>query len=598
MKTPPSLALRQDGGGGPTQATGAEIVRAVRRSFGRALLLAFGVTAAANLAALAVPLYIMSLYTMFLNTRNTNTFLWLSLGLAIGLALFAATDYVRSMLYTVMAQRAARKLTLPTLLAANRITDERELVSSAEIVRDLGEIRNFVSGDAVSIPLDLAWSPLLLVALFLMHWAYGVFAALCMLTLFALSVVGDALTRRPVQQANDETTRSFAEISTALRNAEAVEGLGMLPALTRRWRRSQAAMLDQLGRALRTSKAFSAATRSCRLLMTAAMLCFGLVLTIHGQTTAGTTFATNVMLGRLLAPFGHIASTWWSWVAAAAAWRRIRACLTEARSQRGTIPLPCPSGKLAVDRLVYIPPNLDRPVLRGVSFEVDGGEVLGVIGPSGAGKSTLARLVVGALEPTAGGVWLDGNSTWHWERGDFGRYVGYMPQATMLLDGSIADNIARFRDVDMSDVIASSRQVGLHEAIMRLPQGYATVIGQAGFMLSGGQRQRLALARALFGRPKLLVLDEPNSNLDEEGEAALLAAVGAARSAGASVLMIAHRPSLVTLADKLLVLKDGVVDRFGARQAVLRALNAPPVQLLRGPADAEAGPAPTLSAAR
>jgi ATP-binding cassette subfamily C protein len=218
---------------------------------------------------------------------------------------------------------------------------------------------------------------------------------------------------------------------------------------------------------------------------------------------------------------------------------------------------------------------------------VQAGEVLGIIGPSGAGKSTLARLVVGAVEPTAGGVWLDGNSTWYWERGDFGRYVGYMPQATTLFDGSIADNVARLRNAEIGDIIAICRQVGIHDAIMRLPQGYATSVGDAGFILSGGQRQRLALARALFGRPKLLVLDEPNSNLDEDGEAALLSAIGVARGAGTSVLMIAHRPSLVTIADKLLVLKEGLVDRFGARQAVLRALNAPPIQLLSGPSNDE-----------
>lgn len=577
-------------------AAGAELIHATRRSFGRALSIAFIVTAVCNVAGLLVPLYIMALYNIVINTRNTHSFAWLSVGLAIGLGVYAAIEYVRAILYDAMAERAARKLSLPALLAANRITDERELASSGEVIRDLGEIRNFVSGSAVSTPLDLAWSPLFLGALFILHWAYGVFAMVCMLVLACLSVVADLLTRRPFEQANNETVRSFAEISTALRNAEAVEGLGMLPALTLRWRRSQAVMLEKLWRATRTIRAFAASTKACRLLMTAGMVCLGLVLTINGDASTGAMAATNLILARLLSPFVHIASSWRSWVSAGAAWRRVSACLSEGRSQRGTIPLPCPHGRLAVDRLVYIPLHFDRPVLRGVSFEIEPGEVLGVIGPSGAGKSTLARLVVGALEPTAGGVWLDGNSTWHWERGDFGCHIGYMSQSTILLEGSVADNIARMRDADPHEIIAISRQVGIHEAIMRLPQGYATTVGEAGFMLSGGQRQRVALARALFGKPKLLVLDEPNSNLDEEGETALLSAVGAARSAGTSVLMIAHRPSLVTLADKLLVLKDGMVDRFGARQAVLRALSTPPVQLLRAPA--EDGTTPALSVAR
>jgi ATP-binding cassette, subfamily C, type I secretion system permease/ATPase len=595
MTVPGRFAAVRQALGGETRASGAELVRATRRRFGRALVIAFFISAMCNLAGLLVPLYSMALYNIVLNTRNTNTLLWLSGGLAFGMAVYAALEYVRAILYDTMAERGARELSLPALLAANRAADDKGSVASGEVIRDLAELRNFVSGNAVTIPLDLMWSPIFLAALFIMHWAYGAFALLCMLLLTGLSVGADLLTRRTYEQANNETLHSFAEISNALRNAEAVEGLGMLPALTRRWRASQDLMLERLWRATTTGKIFAAATKASRILMTGGMVCLGLVLTINGEASGGSMVATNLILARLLLPFEQLMSSLRSWVAASAAWRRLASCLSEERSRRGTIPLPCPSGTVVVDRLVYIPPHIDLPVLRGVSFRIEAGEVLGVIGPSGAGKSTLARLVVGALEPTAGGVWLDGNSTWHWERGDFGNHVGYMPQATMLLEGTLAENIARLRDVDQREIVAVSRQVGIHDAIMRLPNGYATTISEAGFVLSGGQRQRLALARALFGKPKLLVLDEPNSNLDEEGEAVLLACIGAARNAGTSVLMIAHRPSIVTLADKLLVLKDGLVDRFGARQAVLRALSSPPLHLLHGP---EAGAAPALSAAR
>jgi len=582
---------------GRGQAQGAELIRKTRQSFGRALAIAFVLTAIGNIAGLAVPLYSMGLFNLVLNTRNTNTLLWLSVGLAFALIVYGALEYVRALLFDAMAERSARSLSLPALLGANRIGEDGTPIASGEIIRDLGEIRSFVSGSAISTPLDLIWSPIMLIALFLMHWAYGIFALLCMAVLFGLSIANDLLTRRSFHEANDETVRTFAEISTALRNAEAVEGLGMLQALAHRWQRAQNRMLEKLWRATRTAKAFSAATKACRLLMTAGSVCLGLVLAVSGEASSGSMVATNMILARLLFPFEQIVVSFRSWVSAGAAWKRLRDCLSEMQNQRGTIPLPCPHGNLEVERLVYIPPHLDRPVLRGVSFRVEAGEVLGIIGPSGAGKSTLARLVVGAIEPTAGGVWLDGNSTWHWERGDFGRYVGYMPQATTLFEGSIADNVARLRDAELSEIIAACREVGIHETIMRLPRGYATAIGDAGFVLSGGQRQRLALARALFGRPKLLVLDEPNSNLDEEGEAVLLRVIAELRRAGSSVMMIAHRPSLVTIADKLLVLKDGLVDRFGARQTVLRALNAPPVQLLRGPAPEER-PDRALSVAR
>jgi ATP-binding cassette subfamily C protein len=342
-------------------------------------------------------------------------------------------------------------------------------------------------------------------------------------------------------------------------------------------------MLGKLWRGTRTMKAVAAAHKAARLLMTGGMVCTGLILSIKGEASGGSMVASNMMLARLLLPFEQFAVSWRSWIAAADAWRRLSALIGETGSKRGVHPLPCRSGRLHVERLVYIPPGADKPALRGVTFDIEPGQILGVIGPSGAGKSTLARLAVGTAEPTSGGVYLDGNSTWLWERSDFGRHVGYMPQQTVLLDGTVGENIARMADGDPASIMAAAQAAGIHDAIMRLPQGYATALSEAGFVLSGGQRQRVALARALYGEPKLLVLDEPNSSLDADGEKVLLDAVVAAKQRGAAVLMIAHRPSLVAVADRLLVLKDGLIDRFGERERVLQALKAPPVRLVKGP---------------
>jgi ATP-binding cassette subfamily C protein len=512
----------------------------------------------------------------------------LTVALALVLALYGALEYARSLLYEAMGQRAARDLGLPTLMAAAQGVENESHTPPGQVIRDLNELRAFVSSGAMTTPLDMIWTPLLIVVLFIFHWSYGLYALACTAILLSMSVIGDALTRRPLEEANDQRIRAFAEVAVAVRNAETVEGLGMVPSLSRRWRISQNAMLDRLWRGTRATKTLAALIKTCRFMMSGGVVCIGLLLTVDGSVTGGMLLAGSIILNRLLGPFEQMTTSWRAWVSAGAAWQRLKNLLLHTKPLRGTLSLPCPEGRVEVDRLVYIAPGSDRPILRGVSFTIEPGEVLGIIGPSGAGKSTLARLVVGIEEPTAGGVWLDGNNTWLWERSDFGRHVGYMPQTTALLDATVGENIARLRDAHPQAIIEAAARAGIHDAIMRLPHGYATRIGDAGFVLSGGQRQRRALARALFGSPKLLVLDEPNANLDDEGERILLNAVRRAQAESASVLMIAHRPSLMTVADKLLVLKDGIVERFGTREKVMDAVRAPAIQLVRGNAAPQA----------
>lgn len=560
----------------------ADLLRDAHARFVRTLSFAFLLTVVCNLAVLLVPLYSMELYDRVQNTRNLHTLLWLTIGLVLVLAIFGALDYARALLYDAMASRAARDLGLPALLAAAEGAEGDAHMPPGQAVRDLNELRAFLAGGAITIPLDLIWTPFLILALFIFHWVYGLYALLCTAVLLGLSVAGDLLTRRPLEEANERKIQAFTEIAVAVRNAETVEGLGMAPALSRRWRLSQDTMLERLWRGTRSAKLVASIVKTCRLLMSAGVVCLGLILTLDGEVSAGTLLAASIILTRLLGPLEQLSASWRTWVSAGSAWRRLKALLLDAKPLRGTLPLPCPDGRIEVDRLVYIAPGNDQPILRGISFTIEPGEVLGVIGPSGAGKSTLAWLMVGIHEPTAGGVWLDGNNTWLWERGDFGRHVGYMPQTSALLDGTVAENIARLRDAAPQAVVAAATHAGIHDTIMKLPNGYATRIGDAGFVLSGGQRQRLALARALFGSPKLLVLDEPNANLDEEGERTLIQAVRRARDEGTSVLMIAHRPSLMSVADKLLILKDGIVERFGTRDTVLGALQSPAIQLVRG----------------
>jgi ATP-binding cassette subfamily C protein len=318
------------------------------------------------------------------------------------------------------------------------------------------------------------------------------------------------------------------------------------------------------------------------------VVCAGATLVIEHQATAGTIVAASVLSARLLQPFEHLIDGWRQWLDAFSAIERIRDVLARGATTRSHVPVRIEQATLVVDRAGYVPPGQDKPLLRNVSFRIEGGELIGVIGPSGAGKSTLARLIVGLWAPTAGSIFLDGHSTFAHERGSFGEAVGYLPQDPLLLDGKVRENIARFRHADMADVVAAARVAGVHEIIGRLPQGYETRLSDGGARLSGGQRQRLALARAVFGDPKLVVLDEPNSSLDAEGEAALIDAIEILRARGAAVLVVAQRMSILNRADRLLLLKEGGVAQFGDRAKVLAALG--PRSLGRGGAEVAALP--------
>jgi ATP-binding cassette subfamily C protein len=299
----------------------------------------------------------------------------------------------------------------------------------------------------------------------------------------------------------------------------------------------------------------------------------GAILVINDAATAGTIIAASTLTGRLLLPFEQLADGWRQWVDAIAATSRLKGVIETGAADRAGEGFEIASGRLSVDRLTYVPGTDARPVLRNVTCEVGSGELLGIVGPSGAGKSTLARMLVGIWKPTAGGVYLDGQSTYTHERASFGRATGYLPQEPTLFTATVAENIARFGEAEMEAIVAAARAAGVHDLIGSLPQGYATRIGGAGVQLSGGQKQRVALARALFGDPRLLVLDEPNSNLDAEGEAALVAAIAAAQARGTTVVVVAQRMSILNRADRLLVMKDGVVAHFGTRAEVMETMS-------------------------
>jgi ATP-binding cassette subfamily C protein len=542
------------------------------RQIGRGLLFTLVLSCFVNLLMLSVPLYTMQVYDRVMTSHSTDTLVALAGIIVAALVLYGVLDYLRSRVFMILGDRLARRLNVPTVQAALVEALRGGNINSAQAIRDLNDLRTFLTGSAVTVPLELAWTPLFLGVLFLLHPLYGFIALGAAAFLFGLSLATDLLTRRPLAEANEAAARSFGDIAATVRHAEAIEAMGMLPAVVRRWQRSQNHMIDRLNRGSDRAKVLASMSKSARMILQIAMLSTGALLVIDHEASPGSMMAAGIMMSRLLHPFEQLIDGWRQWVFALAAYRRVSSLLTGATAHRQTMALPCTDGRLVVDRLVYMPPGADRAVLKGISFTLEPGEALGIIGPSAAGKSTLARLLVGIWEPTAGGIYLDGNSTFLWERESFGRHVGYLPQSVSLLDGTVRENIARMAEADPLDIVRAARAAGVHEMIGRLPFGYDTPVGDSAYNLSGGQRQRIALARALFGSPRLLVLDEPNASLDHAGEQALLQAIAAAKAAGTTIVLIAHRPSIISAVDKVLVLKDGAIDQFGPRTDIVKSV--------------------------
>ena len=561
---------------GAKRADSDLVVATLRRSATKSLLGIAALAFLCNLGTLVVPLVNMQVFNRVLPTRDLGTIGALVGGLAICLLVWSALEMLRSAAQEILAAQFVARLSLPLIQTA-ALAPRPDLAAGEGLV-DLETVREFLCSRACMAPFDMAWSPLFLLTLLVLHWGLAALALLCLVVLAVMNLLGDAVSRRAMLEANQASAAALRGAADAVNAAEAVLALGMLPILTRRWRGGQRHAADLVRRALLRARAVSAATNTLRMAMTGAMVALGLVLALNGLSSSGSMVAGNMILARLLMPFATIAATRRQWTDAQAAWQRLRTALARTAPRRNLEALPAPAPRLVIENLAYLLPGADRPVLRGVSFAVEPGEVVAIVGPSSAGKSTLLRLIMGIVPPTAGGVYLDGSSTYLWEREDFAQHVGYVPQRPTLLDESVADNIARMRHHDLRSVIAAAKRAGLHRVIAELPAGYSTQV--VGNILSGGQRQRLALARALYGGPGLLIFDEPTAFLDQVGEEHFLAVLAELRRDGVTVLLATHRPNLLKAVDKVLVLRDGVVAQFGPAAEIGDQLRKRPFRLV------------------
>ena len=541
-------------------------------------------SACLNLLMLAVPLYMMQVYDRVLTTGSVDTLLALTAMVAGALVVFGVLEAIR---VRVLARAGAwldRELGSAVLAGAVAAALRAGGGVSAQGLRDLATVRGYLGGAGVLPLFDVPWAPVFLGIVFLVHPVLGWIGLAGAFALFGCAVLNDLATRSKLTEANGAAARALNAADAAVRNADAIAAMGMVPALARRWREAVAGGLDLQTSASDASGSITAVAKVVRFGLQVSMLGVGAWLVLGHEMSPGGMLAAAVIVARGLAPVEQLITAWRALVGARTAWRRLRGLMARAPDGDAGTALPRPAGRLEADKVGYLPPGLREPVLRQVSLRLDPGEVLGVVGPSGAGKTTLVRLLVGSLEPTAGHVRLDGADLGAWRQGERGRHVGYLPQTVELFAGTVRDNIARLGEGEDDAVVEAARRAGAHEAILALPEGYDTRIGEGGVPLSGGQRQRIALARAVFGDPALVVLDEPNAHLDADGEQALVEAVVGIRERGATVVLVAQRAGAMGLVDKMLVLRAGAVASFGTREEVLARLRRPAMTAERAPA--------------
>jgi len=530
-------------------------------------------TALINVLMLVPSIYMLQVYDRVLSSQNQTTLAMLSL-MVVGFFVFIGMlEVVRSFIVIRIGSQLERRFNLRVYQAAFERNLFRGEGHAGQSLNDLTQVRQFVTGPALFAFFDAPWFPIYLLVIFLFNTWLGVMATAGALLLIGLAYLNETMTKKPLGEASGYSQKSTQLATSHLHNAETIQAMGMLGMLRKRWFEVHSRFLGLQNQASDTGAVISSLSKTLRMCLQSLVLGLGALLVIKGDMTAGMMIAGSILMGRVLSPIDQLIAVWKQWSSAKLAYQRLDALLREFPPSDTAMALPAPKGQVTFEQVSAGPPGKRAATLHQVNFSLGAGEVMGVLGASGSGKSTLARVLVGVWPTLAGTVRLDGADIHRWNRNELGPYIGYLPQDIELFSGSIAENIARFREADPEQVVQAARQAGVHELILRLPQGYDTVLGEDGSGLSGGQKQRVALARALYGKPSLVVLDEPNSNLDTVGESALAAAIAQMKAQGTSVILVTHRSSALAQADKLLVLNEGRLQAFGPSQEVLKALS-------------------------
>ncbi|MBF0446828.1 MAG: type I secretion system permease/ATPase [Magnetococcales bacterium] len=568
MSASPASGPSKNQSDSPAASSVKEVVGLAVRAFSGVFLFSFCI----NLLLLAVPLYMLQLFDRVVVTRSGETLLYLTVIVTVALLVMAGLEIARSRILVRIGCWVEQQLAGMTLASSVEQT-ARGADPSIQGLRDLQNLRNFLSGPTVFPLLDAPWAPMFLVLIYLMHPLLGHIALSAAFVLFGFAWLNERLTRQPLTEAGNRSVLAMTEAELAVRNADVIRAMGMLPAVVKRWNDLGLGVIDQQSRISERSALISAGAKFVRLGFQVMMLGCGAYLAMTGRITPGVMIAASIIMGRGLAPIDQSIAGWKSFVGARQSYQRLEKLTENCPTQRKVTPLPRPRGIVQVENLTYAPPRSAKPILKQISFVLQPGQALGLIGPTASGKTTLARLLVGSLMPSVGQVRLDGRDVADWDGVDRGVYVGYLPQDVELFRGTVAENIARLGEASSESIIEAARLAGIHDLILKLPAAYDTVVGPQNPILSGGQKQRLGLARAVFGRPAMVVLDEPNANLDRAGEAALLETVAKLRAQGTTTILVSQRPAVLTVVDQILVLHEGGVRAQGSREAVLAELN-------------------------
>lgn len=530
-------------------------------------------SAITNMLALVPSLYMMQVYDRVLASQNELTLAMLTVLMLGAYLMLASLEMIRSFVLVRVGNRFDMMMNKRVYTAAFQQNLKTSGANAGQAMSDLTNVRQFMTGNALFAFFDAPWFPIYLAIIFFFQVPLGFFALGGTLILIVLAVVNERITRKPLSEANALSVEANTLATNNLRNAEVIESMGMLPNLMSRWFKVHSKFLGLQANASNKAGMISAATKFTQLSLQSLVLGLGALLVIEHKMSAGMMIAASILVGRAMQPVQQVIGAWKSVGSTRSAYGRLVAILEANPKRDNGMPLPKPRGALAVEAVTASPPGAKAPVVRNVSFALEPGDVLGVVGPSGSGKSTLARLLIGVWPAMMGKVRLDGADIYQWNKAELGPHIGYLPQSIELFAGTVSDNIARFGDVDPEKVVTAAQRAGVHEMILHLPDGYDTKLGDGGAGLSGGQRQRLALARAMYDDPALIVLDEPNSNLDEVGEAALVKAVLELRARGKTIVLITHRQSALNATTKLLMMREGAVAAFGPTQKVLEAIN-------------------------